>query len=130
MNVNLPICLEISSNFWNIDHLLECNHRHFFTPEMIPKEPKFVENTQCFVEILNAFSPISFEMRIHKYKDSNGTWCAWNSVDLFDGFSKELNEFHKKSFVPVQNVTDADGNAMYVLRKGDAFMRCTILNTK
>lgn len=130
MNADAPICLEIASNFKNIDHLLECKYRHCFKPEMVPNVPKFVENTQCLVELLNTLSPISFEMRIHKYKDSNGIWCTWNSSDRFDKFSKELNEFYAKSFILVQNVSDVDGNALYVLRKGDKFMRCTILEIK
>lgn len=130
VNADLPFCLEVSSHFSNIDHLLECKYRHFITSEMVPKVPKFIANAQCLVEILNALSPISFEMRIHQYKDSNGIWCAWNSADLFNGFSKELDEFHGKSFNPVQNMLDADKNALYVLRKANKFMRCTILDTK
>lgn len=130
MNADSPICHDISSNFSNICHLLECNDRHYLTPDMIPKVPKFVENTQCQLELQSALSPVSFEMRIHQYKDSNGIWCAWNSADKFDDFSKELNEFHAKSFNLVENVSDANRNALYVLRKGNTFMRCMILDIK
>lgn len=131
MNIDSPLCYDISANCTNIDHLLECKYRHFFTSEMIPNEPKFVENTQCLVEILHAVSPICFEVRIHKYKDaSNESWCSWKSAELFDGFSKELNKFHAKSFTSVENISDADKNILYVLRKTNEFMRCTILDIK
>lgn len=130
MNVDSPICFNVSANYTNIDHLLECKYRHFFKSEMIPEETKFVENAQCHVEILHATSPIWFEVRIHKYKDSNGSWCSWNSAELFDAFSKELNEFHAKSFCSVENISDADKNILYVLRNGNKFMRCTILNIR
>lgn len=131
MNTDSPLCFDISANFSNIDHLLECKYRHYFTSEMIPTVPKFVENIQCLVEILHVASPVWFEVRIHKYKDSsNGSWCSWNSSEQFDDFSDKLNQFHTKSFCSVENILDADKNILYVLRKGHKFMRCKILDIK
>lgn len=128
INADSPICLDISTNFKSISHMLDCQHRHFFKPELVPNAPKFVENSLCNVEILNVLSPISFEVRIHHLKDSQGNLFAWNPAKSFDQFNKELNEFHAKSFTPVPNISNADRNALYVLRKGDKFTRCKILD--
>lgn len=124
------ICADISANFTNIAHLLECKYRHLFTSEVFPKELQFSADTRYLVEILHAMSPIWFAVRIHKYKDSNGNWCDWNSVELFDEFSARLNEFYINSFVPIENISVADRSLLHVVRKGNKFMRCTILNTK
>lgn len=124
------ICVDISANFANINHLLKCKNRHSFKSDSIPKESQFAMNTQCLVEVLRVASPIWFEMRIHKYKDSNGDWCTWNSVEQFDKFREDLNEVHKKSFVPVNNLSEMNKNTLFVLRKGDQFSRCIVLDIK
>lgn len=130
MNADAPICGDIFATFSNMDHLLECKNRHFFKSEFIPKEGKFDAKTQYLVEILNAVSPIWFEVRVHKYKDSDGNWCDWNWAERFDEFNEELKKFYTKSFEPVKNVSDIDKTVLYVLRKGNRFMRCIILDIK
>lgn len=124
------ICVDVSANFANINHLLKCKSRHFFKSDSIPKEPQLIENTQCLVEVLRAVSPIWFDVRIHKYKDLNGDWCTWNSVEQFDQFHVEFNEYHKKSFIPVKNFSEVNKNILFVLRNGDKYSRCTILDIK
>lgn len=124
------LCVDVSANFANINHLLKCKNRHFFKSDSIPKEPQFTENTQCLVEVLRAVSPIWFDVRIHKYKDLNGDWCTWNSVEQFDQFREDLNEFHETAFSPVKDLSEVNEHTLFVLRKGDQFMRCIILNVK
>lgn len=130
MNVDSAICDDISVSYTNIDHLLECKYRHLFTSELIPKEPKFNTNTQYLVEILHIVSPVWFEVRIHKYKDAAGEWCNWNFAEHFEGFNEELKKFYTESFAPVKNISDVDKTVLYVLRKGEKFMRCIILDIK
>lgn len=125
-----PICVDISANFTNIGHLLECKNRHFFTSEVVPKDRQFSDNTRYLVQILDAVSPIWFAVRIHKYEDSNGNWCDCNAAELFDEFDAQLHEFHANSFVAVENISVADRSILYVLRKGKKFMRCAISDTK
>lgn len=125
------MCLDILANSVNIHHLLNCKSRRFFKSDSISKEPQFVvANTQCLVQVLHAVSPIRFEVRIHKYKDSNDYWCDWNSIEQFDNFTADLNEYQRKCFVPVETISEVDKNTMYVLRKGDQFSRCIILENK
>ena len=55
---------------------------------------------------------------------------AWNSTEQFDNFTADLNEYQRKSFVPVETIPEVDKNTMFVLRKGDQFSRCIILENK
>ena len=130
LNDDSPICVDISANFSNMNHLLKCKNRHFFKSDMILNEPQFARDTQCLVEILHVVSPIWFEVRIYKYKKLNEDWIDWNSSEQFDQFSKDLNESHTKSFTSVGDISEVDKNTMFVLRKGSQFSRCTILDTK
>lgn len=123
-----PICTNISVNFTNLNHLLECKYRHIFKPETVTNETKFSAGTRCLIEILYVVSPIWLEVRIHKYEEVNGNWCDCKSG--FDEFSVRLNEFYINSFVPVESISAEDRNSLYVVRKGNRFMRCTILDTK
>lgn len=133
LNGDSPMCNDISAHFENINHLLKCENRHSFKAESIPKEPKFTEATQCLVQVLHAASPIWFEVQIIKYKDSNGDWCNWNSTEQFEKiekFKEDLNEFQKQSFVPIKTIPEERKNTLFVLRKGNQFSRCTILDNK
>lgn len=123
-----PICTNISANFKNLNHLLECKYRHFLKSETVPQVMQFSAGTRYLIEILYVVSPIWFEVRILEYENANGLWCDCNSG--FDEFSAKLNEFYRNSFVPVENILAADRNLVYVVRKGNRFMRCTILDTK
>lgn len=129
-NNDSPMCNDISGNFENIDHLLKCKNRHYFKSESIPQEPKFTESTHCLVQVLHAVSPIWFEMRVIKHKDSNGDWCNWDFSEQFDKFRQDLNEFQKHSFVPIKTIPDEQKDTLFVLRKGDQFSRCIILDKK
>lgn len=129
-NADAPICGDIFAFFTNIDHLLECQNRHFFKPELIPAEPKFDAKKQYLVEILYAVSPIWFEARVHKCRDLNGNWYDWNDAERFDEFNEKLKQHYTKSFAPVEKPNDIDKTRLYVLRKGNKFMRCIILDTK
>lgn len=130
LNSDSPICLDISAEFANIHHLLNCTDRHFFKYISLPKEPQFNANTQCLVQVLHAVSPISFEVRIHKCKDLNGAWWDSKSALQFDQFSEDLNEFQRKFFVPVEIISDGNKNKLFALRKGEQFSRCIILQNK
>lgn len=130
LNVDSPMCLDILANFANPNHLLNCTSSHCVKSDSIPKEPRFTKNTQCLVQVLHAVSPIWFDVRIHKYKDSNVGWCDWQSGEQFDKFKEDLNEFYKKFFVPVQTISEDDKNSLFVLRKGAQFLRCKILENK
>lgn len=128
LNDDSSICFDVSANFANINHLLKCKRRHSFTSDSIPKEPQFAEHSQCLVEVLRAVSPICFDVRVHQYKDLNGDWRTWDSVEKFDQFCEDLNESYKRSFIPVKDLSELNKNTLFVLRKGDQFSRCTILD--
>lgn len=130
LNDDSPMCNDISANFENINHFLKCENCHSVKSESIPKEPKFTETTQCLVQILHAVTPIQFEMRIIKYKNSNGDWCNWDSSEQFEKFREDLNDFQKQSFVSIKTVPEEQKDALFVLRKGNQFSRCTILDNK
>lgn len=130
LNESSPICNDISAYFENMNHLITCKNLHRFKSESVPKEPIFSENTKCLVQLLQAVSPICFEMRIIKYKNANGDWSNWNPTEQFNKFTDDLNLFQKKSFIPIKNIPEKKKQSLFVLRKGDQFSRCTILDNK
>lgn len=130
LNADAPLCVDIASNFTNVGHLIKCKNRHLFQSLSAPQNARFPPDARCLVEIQHVISPVYFTVRILKLKDANGIWCHWNFADSFHEFSADLNEFYSKSFVPLQNTSGVDMNRLYVVRIGNQFLRCKILDTK
>lgn len=128
MNAEAPICVDIAANFTNIGHMLKCHDRHFIRPEQIQLKPRLSDACQLQVEILRVLSPISFVVRIQKFKNSNGDWCDLDSSDQFRIFCDELNKFYDKSFVALQAIADINVDSLYILRHRYQYSRCKILD--
>lgn len=130
INANAPLCVDVAASFTNFNHMLKCKNRHFFRPENIRKQPTFSQPTLCQFELLSVISPALFTVRIIKYKNPNGDWCELNSSDSFDKFHSEFNEFYGNAFAPIQNASDMNNNSLFVVRVGQNFSRCKIIEQK
>ncbi|XP_055296420.1 putative ATP-dependent RNA helicase TDRD12 [Sitodiplosis mosellana] len=128
MHLDAPLCLNITTAYTDVGHLIDCENRHCFDDYAKYGESVFQEPRTSQVQILEVFSPVCFSVRILKSRGTEtNEWQQHFSPDAFRQFNKEFTKLYANDFAPVYDSSKLNDNALYVLRDGNEFYRCRIL---